>query len=681
MQPGAILPVILAGAMLAFPGVGNACGELPQTGCHRSEKSSLTLEQVGGSEDRLAWKWMRGDATVLGDFGDPTTTTDYEFCMYAGSHSTLISSATVPADEARWKALGKRGFLFVDHGATADGIERILLKHGKAGRSKVIVVGKGDGLPDPTLPTQLPLRVQLVNTDTNTCFEDSYDGTDLLETDSNHMYVRAGEEDPSVPLTVLRTPPAIPALSAAEAGVPAFVGTPATLQPLAPLNIPDHPWLDNDGDSRIHNDHYNSAVYNRPGPLGANPTVTTAHLATGATFVNVCAMLTFTSDGYVIGTCIRGSFAPLGGATDLVMLDPNTLDILAETEIAPRPLVPSAAGGAYFSVLQDGRILVGPANNRVEIWEVEVNGGQAAFVRKLSFDVSALLPSSTLTLLADTVIDYAGRLWFMANTGQVGYVEPETGRVETFTFSEGLQNSMAVDESGIYLVTFKSLRKFSVAPDGAIVNDWTVPYDPGSSAQGVAEGSGTTPTLFGDADDLVGICDNADDQINLLVVDRTTGAEVCKTPIFRVGESAAENTLVGYGDEVVIPNNSGFGGSSALQNRVNPGLEKYRVRADRSGCDLVWANDASIGNSAQLSTKTGLIYGWAADPNVPDFDAFYLTANDWATGDEVFRVYTGNDRPFNPVLGQPHLAPDGTAYVGTLEGIIRIGDAAYGLPR
>jgi hypothetical protein len=473
----------------------------------------------------------------------------------------------------------------------------------------------------------------------------------------------------SVALDVLRPAVPMPALTAAEAGVPAFVGTPATSQPIAPLVIPNHPELDNDGDSRIHNDHYNSGVYNRPGPLGVNPTVTTSQLLDLGFLAKVCAMLAFTDEGYVIGTCIRAEI-PVGG-TDLLLMDPVTLDILAEVELAPRPVVQNSSGGAYFSVLDDGRILVGPANNRVEIWEIVITGNTANFVQSQVFDVSGLIPAGTM--LADTVVDYEGRLWFMANTGQVGYVDPSDGSVESLDFGEELQNSMAVDDSGVYLITFEEVRKFSVAPDGSIVIDWAVPYDPGSAVQGVLQGSGTTPTLLGEQDDLIAICDNADDQINLVVLDRTTAAEVCKTPIFQPGASATENSVVGYGDEIVIANNSGFGGVFAPQNTVNPGLEKYRVRADRSGCDLVWANPTSIGNSAQLSTETGLIYGWAADPNVPGLDAYYFTANEWATGTEVFRIYAGNDYLFNPVLGQPHLSQDGAAYMGTMGGIVRIG--------
>ncbi len=52
-----------------------------------------------------------------------------------------------------------------------------------------------------------------------------------------------------------------------------------------------------------------------------------------------------------------------------------------------------------------------------------------------------------------------------------------------------------------------------------------------------------------------------------------------------------------------------------------------------------------------MSTTTGLIYGWGPDPNETSLDAFYFTANDWQTGDEVFRIYGGNGIQFNPVLG------------------------------
>ena len=44
---------------------------------------------------------------------------------------------------------------------------------------------------------------------------------------------------------------------------------------MAPIDVPEHPFLDNGGDSRVHNDHYNSAAYNREGPMGPEIDITT----------------------------------------------------------------------------------------------------------------------------------------------------------------------------------------------------------------------------------------------------------------------------------------------------------------------------------------------------------------------------------------------------------------------
>jgi len=650
------------------------CGATPMLDCRRAAKGAVTIQQKdAGAKDKLVWKWGKGDATTQADFGDPTSTAGYALCVYAGNHSTLVASAQMDADPARWSAISTKGYKYKDSTGTPDGVQKITLKGGDQGKAKAIVKGKGLNLPDPTLPTDLPLRVQLIISDSTVCFEDSYDGDDIVKLEADQLKTKAGEEDPGAPLPVLRTPDPLPFLTATEIGVPAFIGSPAVDAPIAPLVIPPHPLLDNDGDSRIHNDHYNSAVYNRPGPRGVSPTVTTAQLIdVGAgDLANVCAMLTFTEDGYVVGACINANVPSVSANTRLIMLDPVTLDVYADVVVAPRPLVQNSAGGAYFSIDNNGRYVIGPANNAVETWQLEINGGQPSFVRMESYDVSGELPPADL--LQDTVIDYDGRLWFCSITGIVGYVDPATGNVETFDTGEGLQNSFAVDDTGVYIVTFDAMYKFSADVDGTVKQDWSTPYD--NTGPGLTQpGSGTTPTLFGSLDDLVGICDTALPQVNMVVMDRTTGATICLQPLFRANESGAENTLLAYEDEVVAPNNGGFTTPFGAQNTIFPGLEKYTVRADRTGCDVEWVNDAAFGNSAQLSTTTGLIYGWGPDPSVTTDDAYYMTANDWVTGASVYAIYAGNDLPFNPVMGQPHLGPDGSAYFGSLHGIIRVAD-------
>jgi hypothetical protein len=55
----------------------------------------------------------------------------------------------------------ERGFRYVDRRAVRDGLLRLRLKSGDAGRAAVLVLGRGDDLRVPSLPLVPPLTVQL----------------------------------------------------------------------------------------------------------------------------------------------------------------------------------------------------------------------------------------------------------------------------------------------------------------------------------------------------------------------------------------------------------------------------------------------------------------------------------------------------------------------------------------
>ena len=63
--------------------------------------SILLLDKTGEAQDRLKWKWIRGTATSLADYGTPLSTTTYAFCMY--DTNGLVLGAIVPAGSA-WQA-------------------------------------------------------------------------------------------------------------------------------------------------------------------------------------------------------------------------------------------------------------------------------------------------------------------------------------------------------------------------------------------------------------------------------------------------------------------------------------------------------------------------------------------------------------------------------------------------
>ncbi len=158
------------------------CGLTPQAGCRppaQNGKAGITLKDKSpDKKDAVNWKYVKGAATVVGDFGDPLATTDYTFCVYDSSvRPQPILFAQAPAGgtcgtKPCWKAI-KGGFKYNDKLFTPDGLQQVLLKSGVATKAKVLVKGKGVNLPMPTLPLTLPVRVQ-VKSESGVCWEANY---------------------------------------------------------------------------------------------------------------------------------------------------------------------------------------------------------------------------------------------------------------------------------------------------------------------------------------------------------------------------------------------------------------------------------------------------------------------------------------------------------------------------
>jgi len=148
-------------------------------GCRQAMKSKLKYRnRTDDAEDELQWKWFRGGATTRDEFADPTESADYEFCVYAEADDSpaLLLEAGVPSSMTLWSAAGRQGFKYKDPAASHDGINRILVRGGIAGKSKVIVKGKGTLLGDPTRPSSpaTGIRVQLTNEATGVCWESEF---------------------------------------------------------------------------------------------------------------------------------------------------------------------------------------------------------------------------------------------------------------------------------------------------------------------------------------------------------------------------------------------------------------------------------------------------------------------------------------------------------------------------
>jgi hypothetical protein len=162
------------------------CGPTPATGCRLTAVAGSTFkikDATPDAKDQVKWKWSRGAATTVADFGNPVTGTPvYKLCVYDTSvRPQPLMDLDVPpggtcGTKPCWKATGTKGYAYRNKAALPDGITSVKLKMGIVGKAKVQAVGKGDPLPLPSLPLTLPVTVQLVLQDgaTNRCWQTTY---------------------------------------------------------------------------------------------------------------------------------------------------------------------------------------------------------------------------------------------------------------------------------------------------------------------------------------------------------------------------------------------------------------------------------------------------------------------------------------------------------------------------
>jgi hypothetical protein len=133
------------------------------------------VDKPNDKNDRIVWRWDKGESTPLSEFGDPTSTTDYALCVYdaVGGTPTLVSETLIPAG-GNWTPLQRGGHRYKDKARARDGVRRVLLKPGDTGKARIVVRGKGENVQLPLMPLQQQseVTVQLVNE--NACWEAAY---------------------------------------------------------------------------------------------------------------------------------------------------------------------------------------------------------------------------------------------------------------------------------------------------------------------------------------------------------------------------------------------------------------------------------------------------------------------------------------------------------------------------
>jgi hypothetical protein len=467
--------------------------------------------------------------------------------------------------------------------------------------------------------------------------------------------------------------PRAPALSIPQnptADAARFVGRPAKPHPVEAPAVPRHPYMAPNGDSNLHDDAYASDTYRRPGPLGRGMRVTTTFLG------SECASVTFDRAGRLVTICV-GVQNP-----NLVMLDPDTLDLLATYPLPPRQVglgnpFTEFSGGGYFYLDNRDRAVIPTADRHIYV--VRQTGDPLGFERVRDYDLNSVLDDDDA--IVSTLPDFSGRVWFVSRKGVVGYVDPTNGSAHVRRLAgERVTDSFAVDESGgVYVVSNRALYRFGAGRGGAVQTQWRRRYpNIGSQKPGqVSAGSGTTPSLMGNR--YVAIADNAD-PMNVTVYRRGKTVEggrvVCREPVFERGRGATDNSLIATGRSLVVENNRGYTGpASTLRGGVTePGLARIDLDRDGSGCHTVWTSDVvSPTVVPKLSLANGLVYAYTKTRD--EDDPWYFSAIDFRTGKTAYKRLTGFGLGFNNNYAPITLGQDGTAYIGVLGGLVAVRDS------
>ena len=161
------------------------CDAAPLSGCHQPTASGVAPIKLSRTathtRDLVLWKWFPGDATDPADFGLPTVSTDYTLCIYdqTGNTPSLRLGVSAPAAELCstrpcWRETSS-GFRYGDRTLTPNGLLRLQLESGIAGRARITLKGRGPLLRLPSLPfvQQSRVIVQLKN-GVGQCWEADY---------------------------------------------------------------------------------------------------------------------------------------------------------------------------------------------------------------------------------------------------------------------------------------------------------------------------------------------------------------------------------------------------------------------------------------------------------------------------------------------------------------------------
>jgi hypothetical protein len=378
----------------------------------------------------------------------------------------------------------------------------------------------------------------------------------------------------------------------------------------------------------------------------------------------------------------RGRLVAWCGEPDqpvLRVVDPESLSPLASRELPPgvAGVADESAAvctGAFLLDARDRAVVA--TGEQVVVLDTADGEGEPDLTVAATHDLSDVLPDGDCVV--GLVPDWGGNLWFASASGVVGVVDQESARVRATDLGEPVANGLAADQQGgVYVVTDGALYRMLADASDRPRTLWRTQYDGGSEQKDgqLSRGSGTTPTVLPGG--TVAIVDNAEPRPHVVFLDQQGGEQVCEAAVLEDDAGATEAALTVVADDaVVVANHHGVDGvlGSALGFTSTAGLARVEVAGGE--CRVRWTNADVVvpGTVPGVSLPNGLVYAATKRPSLWGVSAWYLTAVDAHTGRHVFSVRTGTGPLMDHRGSAVTLAPDGSAYVATRAGLVRVRD-------
>jgi hypothetical protein len=470
---------------------------------------------------------------------------------------------------------------------------------------------------------------------------------------------------------------AIPSTGPAPS-LPAFQGHAAHAKPVRrATRPPQNPFLAPNPDSNIHNDTWMTDAYGRRGPTGSSPEATSE-----AKPPSLCGSIAFDSSGRIVTVCPSALAPPQAR-----IIDPHTLATIASYDLPNAPDPPGTktyqnfTGGGYFFLDHRDRLWIPTKTDHILVLRESADGSR--LVNERDYDLTGVLDEST-ERITSALPDFDGRIWFVSKqNGKVGTIDRETGRIHVLELGEEIENSFAVGENAVFIVSDRRMYRFEATRRGMPQVAWRSGYRNSGIVKPsqVDAGSGTTPTLLNGG--YVAITDNAT-RMQVVVYRRNDHLRagqhrvVCTQPVFKRGASATENSLIAAGRSLLVENNYGYQDPFGPQSGAltEPGFARVRIERHGGGCDTAWTNNEVRAPTVvpKLSTETGLVYTYARPPDPSGSEGYYWTAINFHTGRTVWQRYAGSGLGYNNNYAGIAIGPDGTAYLGVIGGILSLRD-------